>query len=186
MVRGNTLNVKRRPGSPLEPPSGQGIKKHKRADPRYVALRLLAIRPRSIHELTNRLTQKGFSEAQVESVVRTLIEQGLLDDAQFARALVEQTVARKPVGRKLLLWKLRKAGVAPDLIEETLANFLPQDQELFLARAAASRKLQALTRRRPEAPKRDIEAHLGRFLLSRGFSADVVHAVLEGLGLGRI
>lgn len=183
MVRGNSevVNLQH---VPVDPESGRMVKKRKRADPQYVALRLLAVRPRSIQELTNRLTQKGFSEAQVERVVRELIAHGLLDDAQFAQALVEQAVARKPAGRKLLVWKLRKAGVAPDIVEEALANVLPRNQELLLTRAAASRKLKELTRRRPAAPRRDIAARLGRFLLSRGFPSEIVHQVLEELMIG--
>ncbi|MDP3685257.1 MAG: RecX family transcriptional regulator [bacterium] len=157
----------------------QDVKKRKRADPRYVALRFLAIRPRSIQELTTRLNRKEFSDAQVAGVVRELIEQGLLDDAQFSHALIEQTVARKPVGQRLLQWKLRRMQVPPAVAEAVLAQALPHEREAALARAAMKEKLAELARRPAPASPEDLRARVGRFLLSRGFAPSLVREVLE-------
>ncbi|TSC72835.1 MAG: hypothetical protein G01um101438_234 [Parcubacteria group bacterium Gr01-1014_38] len=157
----------------------------RRDDPRYVALRLLAIRPRSIRELMRRLSEKGFPPERVQGVIHALQEQRILDDAQFSHILIEQTLARKPVGRKLLAWKLRQASVAPEGIEEALGRVFPRVRELALARAAAAQKLAELLRRRRIAPRSDLKARIGRFLLSRGFSPELVPEVLEEIVFGR-
>lgn len=178
MVSGNPSSVKLRHIAQRAPESGRI---NKRRVPRYVALRLLAIRPRSIGELAKRLEEKGFSSAVVQDVVRTLREEGLLDDARFATGLAETTLERKPVGRKFLAWKLQKASVPPDVAETALQSLFPPGREISLARAAAARKHTELLRRRRGTSASELRIRLGRFLLSRGFPPDVVSTVLDDL-----
>lgn len=153
----------------------------RRDDPRAVALRLLAVRPRSTQELADRLRVKGFAPARVAEVLRELTEHGLLDDAQVALALIESALRRKPVGRKALLWKLRRLKIPAAVAEAALARAAPHAEEQVRARAAAEAKLTKLRQRQPGISWSALESRLGRFLLSRGFSSEVVHDLLDDL-----
>lgn len=151
----------------------------KRDNPRYVALRLLAVRPRTVGELKKRLRKKGFPELDVARVIDELQEQALIDDVRFAEMLIEHTTARKPVGRRLLQWKLRNALLSPELVEDALARWFPPERETALAQRALHAKLAELKRRRPDSSGEDVRGYLTRFLLARGFSSSLVHTVIE-------
>lgn len=145
--------------------------------PRSFALRLLGIRQRSCEELRRRLREKGFVAADVEGVVAELAAAGLLDDAQFARSLIESELRRKPVGRRWLGAKLSRHLVPPAVADEALADLLPPERERALARSAAEQQL--ATRRRQhtaEHPPRVLP--LARFLSARGFPSEVVADIL--------
>ena len=49
------------------------------------AFRLLSFRPRSTQELRARLSQKGYKDELVETVLEYLSKQGLVDDEKFAK-----------------------------------------------------------------------------------------------------
>ncbi len=147
--------------------------------PRAAALRLLAIRPRSVAELADRLSAKGFSQGAVAAVTAELCAEGFLDDAAMARAVVESALARKPVGRQALAQKLRQYQVPPDIGERVLQELLPPERERGLARAAAQKKLAALRRSGPPPADPRLPARLFRFLRARGFSPDAIAAAVE-------
>lgn len=151
----------------------------KRDNPRYVALRLLAVRPRTVGELTKRLRGKGFPILDIARVIDELREQELVDDMRFAEMLIEHTTARKPVGRRLLQWKLRNAMLSPELIDEALARWFPPERESVLAQRALQEKLAELKRRRPESSGEDLRNRLARFLLARGFSTSIARRAVE-------
>lgn len=145
--------------------------------PRAWALRLLGIRQRSCEELRRRLRAKGFLAVDVEEVVAELAATGLLDDAQFARSLIESELRRQPVGRRWLGAKLSRHLVPPAVADAALADLLPPERERALARSAAEQKLAQRRFRRPaEHPPRT--PPLARFLSARGFPPAVVADIL--------
>ena len=151
-----------------------------RADPRRIAYRLLAVRPRSIEELRTRLRARGVESETVDELIRELTDLGLLDDALFARTVVESTIARKPVGRRWLHRKLRGFALPEALVESTLTLLLPREREVALAREAAAKKQAMLASGMPLLAD-VLRARLGRFLLGRGFASDITHEVLGTL-----
>ena len=81
------------PASTPDDPEPAQVDALRQADERHqaqeAALRLLAYRPRSEAELRHRLARRGLASGVVEETVARLREQGLLDDAAFARFWVE-------------------------------------------------------------------------------------------------
>ncbi len=124
--------------------------------------------------MRRRLAEKRFAPADVERVVAILLAQGLLDDARFARAVAEDTLARKPVGQRWLRAKLMEHLVPEDIAGATLADLLPKEREAELARTAAEAKRAELARYRGLADEAQLSARLFRFLLARGFPPAVV------------
>ena len=86
------------------------------------ALGLLAVRARSRRELERRLLQAGFEADEVDEVLERLERVGLVDDEAFARQVAEHAFGVKRSGRRAVVSSLMAAGVAPDLIEATLAD----------------------------------------------------------------
>lgn len=85
------------------------------------AMRLLAVRSRSCHEIRDRLTRAGYYEATVDAVELRLLDVGLLDDAAFAAQVVRRGVE---TGRSAWLTRqdLRKWGVAGEIADESLVE----------------------------------------------------------------
>ena len=142
---------------------------------RSAALRLIKFRPRSEHELRGRLAEKGFSDAAVRTVVEDLRKTGLVGDARFARYFAVQQCSAKPVGRRLLLSRLRSKGIDAGLAEEAVQQATEGKDELERAREAASRRAPALEGLPREAAQRRLFGYLSR----RGFSSEVVYKVVK-------
>ena len=133
-------------------------------------LRLLKFRPRSEEELRRRLGQKGFDDSTRETVIQEFKRKGLLDDDKFARYFVAQKVMAKPVGRRLLLNRLREKGIQPETAAQAVEAGTEGQDERAQARGLAFKRksqLKGLTR---ETVRRRLFGYLSR----RGFSGDAV------------
>ena len=141
------------------------------------ALRALARRARSVHEMRRGLLLKGFPEGVAESVIEALLGSGLLDDPSFAARWVAVRSGSKRLGPLRLAHELRQRGVPEGIIRSALAEGLDRETEAGLARQAAERKIAAVGKSGPRAV-----AALLRHLRSRGFSPDAIRKALAGLG----
>ena len=177
------LGVNRTSKSPAGQPLGERAargKEHRgglRKSPRYIATRLLAIRPRSVGELRERLLNKGFAHEAVEDIVTEFRERGLLNDAVFARALAESWLRRRAVGRRFLLAKLKQHRLAPSLVAEIIQDLLPPGRERTLAVDAVKKLLPVFERR--QVPRGQWRTRTIRHLLQRGFSSEVVTDIVD-------
>lgn len=139
------------------------------------AYRLLAYRPRTQAELRQRL-ERRFPQEAVAAVLRSLQEDGLLDDAAFAQAFLRSRLSRRPRSTLLLRRELQDHGVPREAAEAAVAGL---DEET-LARQAAAQGLRQLTRASGSA--QDPRRWLWRYLQRRGFSTEVIrHTVEEAL-----
>jgi regulatory protein len=144
------------------------------------ALRLLAVRARSRNELLDRLKRKGFDPGVAAEVVGGLEGAGLIDDPAFARLWADERMRLRPVGPRRLRHELLEKGLAPALVDETVAEVFLEHSEIDVARRAIAKR----TRRTP-APSRARElARLRSFLLRRGFSYETTREVLRELSEG--
>jgi len=140
------------------------------------ALRLLAVRARSVSEVGDRLRRKGHTTDVIERVVGDLAAAGLLDDRAFAVMWVDERRRLRPCGEMRLRQELRTKGVAPTVIDEVLAEASDEVTEIDLARRAAARRVARL-----RAGDRTGRARLHSFLLRRGFSYEVAGQVVREL-----
>lgn len=136
------------------------------------ALRLLAMGPRSEHDLRQRLIRRrGFRAEAVDAAVERMRELGYLDDAAFARFWVESRQAGVPRSRRALAYELGLKGVN----REQLAEALEPVSDADAAYEAAQRRLRALR----GLDRRTFERRLGTFLNSRGFGYGVARATIQ-------
>lgn len=148
---------------------------HDAGNARDYALRLLAIRPRSIREIADRLQRKGYNGQEVDSVIADLSDLGLLDDRKFASQWIESRMALRPMGRARLRAELAAKGVDREIVVTTLAEYGNDLEEKGAALALARKKLGSLRGLEPEAARRRLAGFLGR----RGFAAATVLRVLK-------
>ncbi len=149
---------------------------------REMAVRLLAVRPRSTAELRARLRQRRVPDDQIRAVLDDLTQAGYLDDLAFARAWVTGRMASRPCGLGRLRWELRDKGIAPAMIEQAIREACGEEDlasaEERCARALAARRSSAYRRLAPEARMR----RLAGFLQRRGFAAGTIAQVLRTTG----
>lgn len=134
--------------------------------------RLLALRPRSEHELRVRLQKRGLGKNVIDECLDSLKRVGLVDDAEFATAWVESRMRLRPMGRAGLRRELRAKGVAEDVARAAIESLVTEEAELEAARALAQRSLGA-------RPTRGSIRRAQQALMRRGFDPAVVWQVLE-------
>lgn len=134
------------------------------------ALRLLAAREHSRLELRRKLSPHAESAEQLEALLDELINRSQQSDARFAE-LRSRVLSRK-YGSSRIAHDLRSKGVSDEVISESVGEARTTD----LARAK-----EAWRRRFGVPPANSLEkAKHMRFLQGRGFSFDIIRAVLSG------
>jgi regulatory protein len=141
------------------------------------AYALLRQRPRSEHEIRERLKLKGYAADAIEGCVETLRLAGEIDDTRFARLWVESRMRRNPMGDVVLRHELKAKGVDEAIITEALAEKAKAFDEYAVALNMARERFRQLAKLdRKKAMKR-----LYDFLVRRGFKFDMVERVIEEL-----
>lgn len=97
-------------------------------DCREAALRLLDYAPRSIADVHQRLTEKGYADATVDSVVKRLCELRLLDDCQYAQLVIRSCVARM-LGARATRLELQRKNVESSVISRSISQ--AQEEGVF-------------------------------------------------------
>lgn len=144
----------------------------------HAGMRLIETRPRSLAELRERLSRKGFAPDAVANALERLSDLGLADDTAFARFWVENRQSYRPRGINALRDELRRKGVAQDVIAGAIDESGGRDEEAERAMTLG----RAALRKYADAPDyHTFSRKLGGFLQRRGFGFDTVRPVLEQL-----
>jgi regulatory protein len=140
---------------------------------RVAALRLLSRRDYTTSELRAKLLAHEYAADDVDSVIRNLTDQGLLDDRRTAAAYVRLASVVKGRGRLRIQRELEARGVDRALARELVGALPASDEtsaiERFLQRKRVSSRLSLADQRR-----------VYQQLLRRGFAAEVIERALKG------
>lgn len=142
------------------------------------ALRLLHSRPRSTHELRQRLRRAEYPDDTIDATLHRLTELGLLDDAEFARLWIENRQTHRPRGTQLLRAELQQKGIEREIIDDTLEAARHTTSDTAQAYAAAA---SVLSRYATAPDWRTFERRMGGYLQRRGFTFDTIRPVLRDL-----
>ncbi|MFQ5860155.1 MAG: regulatory protein RecX [Dehalococcoidia bacterium] len=129
------------------------------------ALRLLSYRPRGQEELRRRLLRR-FPQEAVEPVLAQLQQQGLLDDAAFARFWQESRERSRPRSALLVRQELLRLGVDRETADAAVAG-LDDEENAYRAGAKLLRSVRA-------ADYEEFRRQLFPRLQRRGFSPAVI------------
>jgi regulatory protein len=131
---------------------------------------LLATREHSQEELRRKLLGRHYDEALIEQVLDQLTSTSSLSDGRFAESFVSSRV-RKGQGPLRIAMELRERGISQTLIDEVMAPFEDQWQQL-LSEVHDAKYGAIRAESNKELSKR------ARFLESRGFPSELIHNLL--------
>jgi len=142
-----------------------------------VAVRALMRRAHSVHEMKQKLERQSKNKLLVQVVMARLKENGMVDDARYAKQFARQRTESRKQGKFRISRDLRARGVPDRHIEAALEEAAKETDEGAMVRQRIERKLRAY---RGEIDEKKMASMYGS-LLRAGFSADVVRRELKAL-----
>ncbi|ARG99679.1 recombination regulator RecX [Legionella micdadei] len=138
------------------------------------AMRLLSRREHSARELITKLAQRGYSSEEVSEAIAKCQRLGLQSDARFVETLCHTRI-RQGCGPLKISQELQAKHIDRELIN----NALEQEQENWVTYALAvwHKKF----RDQGDISFEELQKRQ-RFLLYRGFSADIIAKVIAEVG----
>jgi regulatory protein len=131
-----------------------------------IAYRYLNRRERTEAEVRAQLARAGVDPPDAEQAIATLLEQGYLDDARFARLFAQDKRELEQWGSDRIGQALVRRGVPSELLEEVLGT-QPGESELERALSLLRRRFPS-----PVGDRRERERALG-VLLRKGYDSDL-------------
>jgi regulatory protein len=136
------------------------------------ALKSISVRERTESEVGDFLVRRGYEREVIGDVVRSLREEGLVDDAGYARRFAEDRRLIDQWGTDRIARDLARRGIGLDLIEGALAG-IDTDDEMATA-------IQLLDRRFPMPFEGDRERDKAwRMLVRRGYEPELAYAAVR-------
>jgi regulatory protein len=134
-------------------------------------LKYLNYQARTETEVRKKLKEHAVSEDTITGVLERLKQNGLIDDARFAQAWVENRNDLHPRSRRALAWELKQRGVDPHLIEQSIQE-VDDEEVAYRAALRQSRKLKDLE-------WQEFRQKMYGFLARRGFNYEVSAPVVS-------
>lgn len=125
-------------------------------------------------EVIEKLKIKGYEQKHIEESIKFLKEYKFLNDDYYAEAFIRDKLSSK--GSQRIRQELIKKGISRDTIEKKLYG-IDKDTEKNTARELANKKLRVIQKSEKDTYK--ISGKLYRFLISRGYTYDVVKEVVK-------
>lgn len=136
------------------------------------AVRFLTIKDRSEGELIKKLNEAGFDADVAKAATEALITIGYLNDTRYAMKYLNERVRNKALSKKALRFELEQKGISSGVIDDALAEFETDDEEVALR--AAKKKFGKYDLNDPK-----IQQKIFGFLAHRGFSFEIGKSVLR-------
>ncbi len=147
-----------------------------------VAVRALMRRAHSVHEMKKKLERRSDNKLLVQLVMARLKENGLIDDARYAKQFARQRTETRKQGKFRVARDLRARGVPNRHIETALEEAAQETDEAAIVRQRIERKLRSF--RGPDTSRKIDErkmASIYRSLLRAGFPTDIIRRELHSL-----
>ena len=142
-----------------------------------VAVRALMRRAHSAHEMKKKLERRSNNKLLVQLVMARLKENGMIDDARYAKQFARQRTETRKQGKFRIARDLRGRGIPDRHIEAALDETAKTTDEGAMVRQRIERKLRSY---RGEIDEKKL-ASIYASLLRAGFSADIARRELRSL-----
>ncbi|HKV61721.1 MAG TPA: regulatory protein RecX [Candidatus Acidoferrum sp.] len=142
-----------------------------------VAVRALMRRAHSVQEMKRKLERRSDNKLLVQVVMARLRENGMIDDARYAKQFTRQRAEGRKQGKFRVARELRARGVPDSHIDAALKESAEQTDERAIVRQRIERKLRSY---RGEISEKKT-ASIYSSLLRAGFPSDVVRRELKAL-----
>jgi regulatory protein len=139
------------------------------------AIKILTRRAHSVSEMKKALIRRTADEDLIQKVLARLKQNGLIDDARYAKQFARQRTEIRHQGKYRVARELRARGVPDRHIETAREEAAATTDEAAMVRQRIDRKLRLF---RGEIDDKKI-ASLYRTLLRAGFSSDTIRRELK-------
>ncbi|BCJ85746.1 regulatory protein RecX [Effusibacillus dendaii] len=140
-----------------------------------LAVRYLSARARSRQQVTDYLARKSIAAETIEYVLGRLESFGYLSDNKFATEFVRSRILNKPRGKRMIRWELQQRGVAKDVIEQAMDEYV--DEAEAAARLIA--KKSSFHKQNDPQIDRQTAFKIAQYLARKGFKRSTIEAVLR-------
>lgn len=138
------------------------------------ALKIIERSYKTEKEVRERLLLKGYEEKHIENSIQFLKEYKFLNDEYYVEAFIRDKLSSK--GSARIKQDLIKKGISRDIIEEKIEG-IDKSSEKDTAKELAEKKLRVI--RKSENDTYKISGKLYRFLISKGYTYDIVKEVVK-------
>jgi regulatory protein len=138
----------------------------------------LVARAKSKGELLAHLKKRGVEDDVANATIYKLAENGLINDAEFAKAWTQSRHNAKKLSKRIIAGELRTRGVDQSAIDEALDE-IDDESEYRTAFSLAMKKYSTMSRMEPEVQIRRIQSLLQR----KGFGFGVIGRVIRELDI---
>src|SRR3954447_16480968 len=136
------------------------------------ALKSIGVRERTEAEVQAFLARRGFEDDVIADVIRSLREEGLVDDAGYARRFAEDRRLLDRWGNERIARDLERRGIGRELVDQALAGH-GRDEGLVVA-------VELLDRRVPQPFESDRERDKAwRMLVRRGYEPELAYSAVR-------
>ena len=130
------------------------------------AVDYISYKPRTIRETSKKLHEAGYDDTLIAETLSRLIENGLLNDTEYADQWVEERQRCKPKSKRALEYELRKKGI-PDHLIQSAVDDVDDYQAAYLTAENRLYRYENLS-------EFEFRKKLGSYLAGKGFSYDVI------------
>ena len=135
-------------------------------------LKFISYRMRSVSEVQSYLHQNGIDDSTIAGVVERLQQNGLLDDANFAKMWIDNRSEFRPRSRRMLKVELTHKGIPAELISQTLQNASEDEEMVYIAARKQARKYKNIE-------WQIFQKRLSSYLARRGFSYSLIKPTVK-------
>lgn len=150
------------------------IEDNKNYESYYDALKTLKRTIKTKEEIRKKLTEKKYSKESIAFAITTLEKQGYINDKNYAKSYVHNSIITTNKGPKKIALELDKKGVEPNDYNEALeeyTNFLEKEKIEKLI----SKKIKSNHNKSAKVLKQKLQVDL----INNGFSKDIIKEVLN-------
>ena len=144
-------------------------------DLRTAIYRYCNYQERCHQEVRNKLYELGATTQEVESLIAELIEQDLLNEERFARALARGKFRIKGYGRVRITQQLKQFRISEYCIRKAMTEIEPEEYAQRLERLS-ERKWEELRGERNPHKRRQ---KLYQYLIRKGYESDLVQQAIQ-------
>ena len=141
------------------------------------AVKMLMRRAQSVQEMKRKLERRSDNKLLVQMVIARLKENGMIDDARYAKQFARQRTENRKQGKYRIARDLRGRGIPDKQIDAALEEAAQNNDEGAMVRQRIERKLRLF---RGEIDEKKLASLYGS-LLRAGFSSDVVRKELKSM-----
>ena len=138
------------------------------------AIRIIEKALKTEKEVIEKLKLKGYEDKHIEASIQFLKQYNFLNDDYYAEAFVRDKLNGK--GSQRIKQELMRKGISKDIIEDKL-NDIDKTAEKDVAKRLAEKKIKVIKKSEKDIYK--VSGKLYRFLISKGYSYDIVKEVVK-------